>query len=157
MGYAMLEARMTSIGPYHVRRSVWIDAAPDVVWKRFETFDDMRSWYGTGHTLTRYEPQLGGMVETTVDVDGTTHRFRGQITVFEACRELTFEQLWEGSSWLHPTLVTIRLAPLDEGTLVELFHHGYEQLGTPIGDTLDGFESGWTNRQVHALRDLVSI
>jgi uncharacterized protein YndB with AHSA1/START domain len=148
---------MTAIGPYHVRRSVWINAAPDRVWERFESFDEMRSWYGTGHTLTVYEPQFGGTVETVVDIDGMRHTFRGVITVFEPGREVTFEQLWEGSSWSHPTMVTIRLTALDDGTLVELFHHGYERLGTPLGDTLDGFESGWTNCQVHALRDLVSV
>ena len=147
---------MTPIGPYHVRRCVWIDASAAVVWKRFETFDEMRSWYGTGHTLTVYEPRLGGTVETIVDVDGVVHCFRGAITAFEPGRELSFEQLWIGSPWLHPTLITIRLTALDDGTLVELFHHGYEHLGTSIGDTLDGFESGWTNRQVHGLRDLVS-
>src|SRR5712692_10628729 len=111
----------------------------------------MRRWYGTGHTLTEYEPRVGGTVETAVDIDGTEQRFRGKVLTFEPGEELTFEQLWVGSNWDGPTKVTIRLSSIDDGTLVELFHHGYEQLGGRPGDHLDGFESRWTTRQVHAL------
>ena len=146
---------MTQISPYHVRRSVWIDASPDTVWSHFESFEAMRAWYGIGHQLAAYEARLGGHVVTLVDIDGTVHRFRGDIVHFEPPHEITFEQLWEGSTWLGPTSVTIRLSELDGGTLVELFHHGYERLGEPVGEMLDGFESGWTNRHVHALRELV--
>ena len=84
------------------------------------------------------------------------HRFSGDVVAFEPCCEITFEQFWEGTTWLGPTSVTIRLTELDGGTLVELFHHGYERTGEHVGDTLDGFESGWTNRHVHALRELVA-
>jgi len=146
---------MTQISPYHVRRSVWIDASSDTVWSHFESFEAMRTWYGIGHQLAAYEARLGGHVVTLVDIDGTTHRFSGDVVHFEPGREITFEQFWEGSSWLGPTSVTIRLSELDGGTLVELFHHGYERLGEPVGEMLDGFESGWTNRHVHALRELV--
>lgn len=143
------------ISPYHVRRSVWIDAPANAVWEEFTDFARMRTWYGTGHTLTAYEPRIGGTVETAVEIEGAEHRFRGEILAFEPGVELTFEQFWVGSDWEGPTMVTIRLSPLDGGTLVELYHHGYERLGGSPGEHLDGFESGWTNRQVHGLRDLV--
>jgi uncharacterized protein YndB with AHSA1/START domain len=145
----------TQISPYHVRRAAWIDATTDEVWEEFTDFERMRAWYGTGHTLTEYEPRLGGIVETAIDLDGAEHLFRGEVVAFEPGRELSFEQLWMGSDWQGPTTVTIRLSPHDGGTLVELFHHGYERLGGRPGDHLDGFESGWTTRQLHALRDLV--
>ena len=58
----------TEIGPYAVRRSIWIDAAPARVWEEFETFERMVEWYGTGHTLVKYEPFTGGMVETDAAV-----------------------------------------------------------------------------------------
>lgn len=145
----------TRISPYHVRRAVWIDAPPARVWEEFTSFERMRGWYGTGHTLTAYEPRVGGVVETAVEIDGVDHRFRGPVLTFEPGAELTFEQLWVGSDWAGPALVTIRLSALDGGTLVELFHHGYEQVGGTPGAHLDGFEAGWTTRQVHALRDVV--
>jgi len=143
------------ISPYHVRRAVWIDAPPARVWEEFTTFERMRAWYGTGHTLTVYEPRVGGTVETAVEIEGVDHRFRGEVRTFEPGVELTFAQQWMGSDWAGPALVTIRLGALDGGTLVELFHHGYEALGGGPGGYLDGFESGWTARQVHALRDVI--
>ena len=100
----------TEISQYHVRRSTWIAAPPDVVWEEMTAFERMRRWYGTGHTLTAYEPRVGGIVETTVELDGEPHRFRGEILTFEPGRELTFEQLWVGSDWQGPTMVTIRLS-----------------------------------------------
>ena len=45
----------TEIGPLAVRRSIWIDAPPERVWHEFEDFERMRRWFGTGHTLIRYE------------------------------------------------------------------------------------------------------
>jgi uncharacterized protein YndB with AHSA1/START domain len=147
---------MTQISPYHVRRSVFIDAPPDAVWSHFESLEAMRAWYGIGHKLAAYEARLGGHVVTLVDIEGTEHRFSGDVVHFDPGHAITFEQFWEGSNWLGPASVTIRLTALDDGTLVELFHHGYERLGQSVGDMLDGFESGWTNRHVHALRELVN-
>lgn len=145
----------TEISPLHVRRSAWIDAPCAAVWDEFRDLERMRAWYGTGHTLTEYEPRLGGIVETVVDLDGEAHRFRGEVVAFEPEVELSFEQRWVGSDWDGPATVTIRLRPVDGGTLVELFHHGFERLGGSAGEHLDGFESGWTTRQLRALRDLV--
>lgn len=144
-----------SISPYHVRRSCWIDAPPEVVWGEFTSFERMRAWYGTGHTLTEYEPRVGGTVETTVTHEGTPIRFRGEVLAFEPCSEISFEQLWLDSDADGPTMVTIRLTGIDSGTMFELFHHGYERVGGDIAEQLDGYEEGWTNRQMHALRELV--
>ena len=68
--------------------------------------------------------------------------------------ELTFQQDedWIGHGWPVPTLITIRLQPSGTGTLVELFHHGFERMGTLGTETLRGFEGGWTNKQMEALR-----
>jgi uncharacterized protein YndB with AHSA1/START domain len=145
----------TAISPYHVRRVVWIDAPPDVVWEEFTTFERMQAWYGTGHTLTEYEPRVGGIVETAVSIDRDHHRFRGEILAFEPGAELTFEQLWIGSDWEGPAMVTIRLTPVDDGTLVELFHHGFEALGADAAENHRGFEGGWTMRQLDALHELI--
>jgi hypothetical protein len=49
---------------------------------------------------------------------------------------------------------TIRLTPLYGGTLVELFHHGFERLGRDAADNLEGYEEGWTTRHLKSLRKI---
>jgi uncharacterized protein YndB with AHSA1/START domain len=118
----------------------------------------MQRWFGTGHTLVSYEPRVGATVETDAgELEGQALRFVGRVTVYDPPRELTFEQDWIGHGWPAPPLVTIRLMPTMGGTLVELFHHAFERLGdsSVAAENLAGFEGGWTNRQVEALRAIV--
>ena len=146
----------TDIGPLNVRRSVWIDATPARVWQEFADLDHMRRWFGTGHTLVEYEPVVGAVVETNAGVAGSEDlRFVGRVVVVDPPRELTFEQDWVGHGWKAPPLITIRLTAVDGGTLVELFHHGFEALGAEGAENHRGFEGGWTMRQLDALHDLV--
>ena len=146
----------TEIGQLAVRRSILINATPERVWQEFESFERMKLWFGTGHTLVQYEPEVGGWVETDAgELEGEALRFAGRVTVFDPPRELTFEQDWIGHGWAAPSLITIRLTPALGGTLVELFHHGFERLGRDPGEEHRGFEGGWTIRQLEALRKLV--
>ena len=144
------------IGQLAVRRSILIKAAPERVWQEFESIERMKRWFGTGHTLLKYEPREGGAVELEVEHEGRTLRFGGPIVVFESTREVTFENDWIPSQgWDAPTLITIRLTPALGGTLVELFHHSIERVGDNAGEEHRGFEGGWTLRQLEALRELV--
>ena len=146
----------TPIGPLSVRRSIWIDAAPERVWDELGSFERMREWFGTGHTLVRYEPRVGAEVETDAgELDGEALRFVGRVVDVDPPRELSFEQDWIGHGWKAPPLVTIRISPLDGGSLVELFHHGFEALGPDAAANHRGFEGGWTTRQLEALRERV--
>lgn len=146
----------TEIGQLAVRRSILIDAPPERVWKEFATLERMRAWFGTGHRLLQYEPRVGGSVLLEVDIEGRAMRFGGRVTVFDPPRELTFEDDWIPSQgWAAPSLLTIRLTPALGGTLVELFHHGFERIGDGAAEQHRGFEGGWTTRQVEALRQLV--
>jgi hypothetical protein len=54
-----------------------------------------------------------------------------------------------------PTLWTIRLTPIYDATLVEIFHHGFERLGVDAADNLEGYESGWDVKHLKALRAIV--
>jgi uncharacterized protein YndB with AHSA1/START domain len=147
----------TEIGPLAVRRSIWIDASPERVWTEFESFESMRAWFGTGHTLVAFEPRVGGWVETDPSAkEGTPLRFTGRVTVFDPPRELTFEQEWVDAGWTAPALITFRLSPLNDGTLVEIFHHGFERVSTDAGDLHRGFEQGWSMLQLDALHDRVA-
>ena len=51
--------------------------------------------------------------------------------------------------------MTFRLIAAEGGTVVELFHHGFERVGESPSETLNGFEGGWTTRQLEALRQIV--
>lgn len=145
-----------AIGILAVRRSILIDAAPERVWREFETFQRMSAWWGTGHQLAVYEPRVGGRMEMTVELDGELRRYGGPIVVFDPQRELTIENDWiPPSDWPVPTFLTLRLTPANGGTMVELFHHGFERLGAIAGDQLLGYESGWSLRQLEALRHIV--
>ncbi len=147
------------IGQLAVRRSILINAPPERVWQEFESFERMKLWFGTGHTLLKYEPQVGGWVETDAGPASEEHpwalRFGGRILVFDPPSELTFENDWLGSDWAAPSLITIRLTPALGGTVVELFHHGFERTGEQAAEMQRGFEGGWTIRQLEALRQLV--
>ena len=60
-------------GALYVRRAALIEAQADSIWNAFESEDRMRTWFGHGHTLDRYEPQLGGAVELSVTLDDGVH------------------------------------------------------------------------------------
>ena len=150
---------VTEISPFGIRRATFIHATPERIWNEFTTYERMKAWYGTGHTLTQYEPRVGGLVETSFGDE--PNYARGEVLVYEPCRELTFEQRWigpdwTGHEWAAPAKVTILLSPSGDGTLVELFHHGYDLLGGDPGDYLSGFEGGWDTHHLDALAAIVS-
>ena len=150
---------MTTISPFGIRRAAFIAATPQRVWEEFTSFERMRAWYGTGHTLTEFEPRVGGRVETSF---GDKPDFaRGNVLVYDPPRELTFEQRWigpdwTGHEWAAPAKVTILLTRAAGGTLVELFHHGYDLLGGDPADYVRGFEGGWDTHHLDALAALVA-
>ena len=147
----------TTIGNLHVRRSIWIDATAARVWEEFTSLERMQQWFGTGHRLVEFEPRVGAVVRTDAGEGDGEYVFVGEVTVFDAERELTFTQDWVDHGWPKPPSITLRLTPADGGTLVELFHHGFEVLGdtAEAADNHAGFEDGWTLRQLLALRDLI--
>lgn len=145
-----------AISQLHVRRSIFICASPERVWSEFDSLNRMAAWFGTGQTLERFEPLLGGQVELSVEIDGARRAFGGPIVIWEPAREVTIENNWKGAqAWPVPTFITLRLTPLYDGTHVELFHHGFERLGVAAADNLQGYESGWDLHHLQALRAIV--
>ena len=144
-----------TIGPLHVRRSIFIAATPARVWEEFAT-ERIRSWLGKGHTLHTLDVRLGGKADLSVEINGKVRHFGGTVLVFEPEQELSFESNWQPPhAWPVPTHWTIRLTPMYGGTLVELFHHGFERLGAEAADNLQGYEQGWDVKHLVALRALV--
>ncbi len=145
------------IGPLHVRRSIFINAAPARVWREFESFNSIAAWLNRGHQVHTLEPRLGGKVDMSVEIDGVRRHYGGTVLVCEAQCELSFDSNWEPCdfTWPVPTLWTIRLTPLYDGTQVEIFHHGFERLGAAAADNLQGYEDGWDIKHLKALREIV--
>ena len=52
-------------------------------------------------------------------------------------------------------MITLRLSPSYQGTLVELFHHGFERLGKSGADEHLAYESSWDTRHLTALKKIV--
>jgi uncharacterized protein YndB with AHSA1/START domain len=143
------------VGTLYVRRSIFIDASPERVWEEFADAGTIATWLGIGHELHRFELKVGGVVDMSIDAgDGRRAHYGGKVVVLDPSREVTFESNWsdEDRRWPVPTLWTIRLTALYGGTLAELFHHGFERLGTAAGDELEGYEQGWDVKHLKALR-----
>jgi len=140
----------------NVRRSIFIEATPRRVWQEFESFERMTAWFGLGHELHTFDARLGGQVDLSVEGDGQRSHYGGSIVAFEPGCEVSFESNWDGeNAWPVPTFFTIRLTPLYDGTLVELFHHGFERLGAAAANNLQGYEEGWGVNHLTALRGIV--
>ena len=90
-------------------------------------------------------------------LDGKRRHYGGRVIVFEPAREVSFESNWSDAplTWPVPTIWTIRLTALYEGTMVEIFHHGFERLGREAADNLEGYEEGWDVKHLKALRAIV--
>jgi uncharacterized protein YndB with AHSA1/START domain len=145
-----------SIGHYHVRRAIQINALPQQVWHEFHDIRRMSAWFGQGHNLESFDPGVGSHVELSVEMqDGELHGFGGEIVVFDEAKELTFLNNWFGQgAWEVPTMITIRLSESYGGTLVELFHHGFERLGSKGADQYQQYESAWDTRHLVALKKI---
>lgn len=145
-----------TISLLNVRRSILIKAPPARVWQEFESFERFTAWFGRGHELHRFEPKPGGLVDLSIEMEGKRRHYGGPILVWEPERELTFESNWEGAhAWPVPTFFTIRLTPLYDETLVEIFHHGFERFGAEAAGYLEGYEEGWDMKHLKALRSIV--
>ena len=145
------------IGDYNVRRAVHIEALPQIVWHEFQDVRRMSAWFGVGHNLELFEPGLDGRVELSVEMaDGELHGFGGPIIVFDEAEELSFENNWFGQgAWPVPTMITIRLSSSYTGTMVELFHHGFERLGKNGASQFLSYESAWDTRHLSVLKKIV--
>jgi len=146
-----------------VRRSIHIKAPPTAVWEKFGTQKLMDAWWGhktgnpeagesKGQWLDVYEPRVGGRIEMSVMWDGARVAYGGAVKVFSG-QEFAFESDWiPNRGWKAPTYVTVRLTPALAGTLVELFHHGFERTGGDVGTEHAGYEEGWGMTQLAALK-----
>lgn len=152
--------------PLRIRRSILIAASPERIWREFASHDRMSAWWGKrigtpeaataqGQWLDAYEPREGGTIRMAVMWDGERVSYGGTIKVFAPSRELTFENDWiPNRGWQAPTYVTLRLTLALGGTLIELFHHGFERTGGDVAAEHAGYEQGWGMTQLKALKEI---
>lgn len=146
-----------SPGRLYVRRAVAIAAEPAEVWAWFTSFEAFATWFSRGHTLLKFEPEIDGSVELSVELEDGLHHFGGPITHFESCRRLTLVNNWlDELAWPVPTYLTFLLTAQPGGTLVELFHHGFDALGDMGAAECLAYEQGWDTKHLAALREAVA-
>jgi uncharacterized protein YndB with AHSA1/START domain len=149
-----------------IRRSIHIKAPPALVWNQFTSAERTDRWWGfrsgdpeagtaRGQWLEIYEPEAGGRIEMSVLMDGARVRYGGTIATFAPGAELTFtNDGLPNRGWQAPTLITLRLTPALGGTLVELFHYGFERTGADAATDHAAYEQGWGMTQLMALRSI---
>lgn len=99
----------------------------------------------------------GGRSRFAVDVEGKEYFFGGTVLVYDPPRELTLQQRWEfADPTTAPTYWTIRLVEFADGTLVELFEHGFEGLGDKGATSHADHERAWDTKHLDALREIVT-
>lgn len=137
-----------------MRRSVWIDADPDRVWKEFETTDAMKGWWETAdQRLERYEPGEGGWFEIAGTHGSFEYRLGGRIIEWESPNRLVME--WDSlpsGEWAAPLTVTLSLSTHLGGTVVEIVQNGFERIGAAAARVFNSFEAGWTVGELVALK-----
>jgi uncharacterized protein YndB with AHSA1/START domain len=147
-------------GALVVRRSIFINATPERIWREVDSHERFAAWWGVDTDvlktrILRWEPRIGGWFENQGTHSGVPINFSGRIVAFDPPRELTFEWMAPGHGWTESTFVTIRLTPQGAGTVVEILHHGWERLGGRAAEMHRGFESGWSLVELEALRTIV--
>ncbi len=145
------------ISTLSVRRSAFIQASPARVWQEFTTADRISAWLNRGHVLEDIEPVPGGIVTFNVEIEGAIRTFGGTVIDVTEPAEMSFAINWHDAdmAWSANTLWTFRLTPCYDGTLVELFHHGFERLGADAAEALIGYEWGWDVKHLAALKEIV--
>jgi uncharacterized protein YndB with AHSA1/START domain len=152
-------------GALVMRRSIFIKATPERVWREFASYDRVSRWFGGSaetvqQKVTRYEPGVDGWLqieaEWTHDGGGSC-RLGGKIVTFDPPRELTVE--WNSFKpsyeWHESTFVTFRLTPALGRTLVEILQHGFERCGEGGARYHRDAEGGWNTMELEALRRIV--
>lgn len=135
-----------------VTRSILIRTAPRNVWRWLATRDGLSRWISSNIEI---DLRVGGCYRFLGPDDRTW--VSGTVLELVPEKSLILSWLEEGSGWLNPARLVIRLSPLEDGTQVVLIHDGFEGIGLPDwAETLKGYELGAdVHRVLDRLADLV--
>ena len=144
-------------GSLYIRRSAYIEANRARVWEEFTNFERVHAWLGIGHTLHQFEPIVGGTTDFSIDLEGVEEHFGGPVLVVEPQAEMTFEVRWQNPVMDAggPMRWTYLLSDFRDGTVVEFFQYGFDELAEANGAELLEYEFAWQPNHLARLREIV--
>ena len=135
-----------------VTRTIRINAPVGNVWRWLATQEGLSRWISAN---IKIDLRLGGAYRFLGPDDETW--ISGTVLELIPERSLILSWLEEGSGWLHPARLVIKLAPMGAGTHVELIHDGFEGIGPDWIETVQGYERGAdAHRILERLADLMA-
>jgi len=131
-----------------------INTTPERVWAKLASLEGMNEWFSRKLVFEFHE---GGRFQMEVSIPGDgDFTFYGEVVKIDPPHELAFtwtEHEKGKTPWPVSTLVSFRLRPKGEGTLVSLSHTGFEKLkGEMARAEYEGHIEGWARAET--LKDL---
>lgn len=121
-----------------VTRSIEINAPPSTVWHWMATEETLRHWISPSMEI---DMRVGG-VYRFLGPDGKTG-ISGKVLELEPEKSLILSWLEEGSGWVSPARLVIRLSLTASGTRVTVIHDGFEGIGVPnVAEWIQDYERG---------------
>ena len=135
-----------------VTRTIHIKAPVGKVWRWLATQEGLSRWISAD---IKIDLRVGGAYRFLGPDDQTW--VSGTVLELIPERSLILSWLEEGSGWLHPARLVIKLAPMGAGTHVELIHDVFEGIAPDWMGTVQGYERGAdAHRILERLADLVA-
>lgn len=136
-----------------VTRSIEINAPPGAVWHWMATEAALRRWISSNLEI---DLRVGGAYRF-LGPDGKTW-ISGKVLELQPERSLILSWLEEGSGWVNPARLVIRLSRMPTGTLVTVIHDGFESIGVSnVDEWVQDYERGAdAHRILETLAYLVS-
>ncbi|HUX20928.1 MAG TPA: SRPBCC domain-containing protein [Spirochaetia bacterium] len=119
-----------------VIRSIEINASPSTVWRWMATQEALRQWLSPN---LKIDLRVGGAYQIVNEDTLIT----GTVLEIIPEGELVLSWLEEGSEWVHPARLLVRLTPTAHGTQVTLSHDGFAGIGkSGWSKTVEAYERG---------------
>ncbi|MEX1071943.1 MAG: SRPBCC domain-containing protein [Anaerolineales bacterium] len=128
-----------------IQFEIEINAPPEKVWTKLASIEGMNEWLSKRLV---FEFRQGGEFRMEVSIPGDgDFTFFGEVVKIEPLKELAFtwiEQEKGKDPWPVSTLVSFKLKPSTNGTLVSMTHTGFEALeGELARSEYEGHIVGW--------------
>ncbi len=143
---------------FEIHFEIEIMAPPEKVWGKLATLEGMHQWFGK-HLV--FEFRQGGKFQMEVSIPGNgDFTFFGEVVKIEPFKELSFtwtEHEKGQEPWPVSTLVSFRLEPTKQGTLVTFTHAGFGALGDELArKEYEGHVIGWSrDKEIEKLKQAV--
>ena len=122
-----------------------IKASPDKVWAKLASLEGMHEWFSK-KLVFEFHPGGRFQMEVSIPGDGD-FTFYGEVVKIDPPHELAFtwtEHEKGKTPWPIATLVSFKLRPKGDGTVVSLTHTGFEKLEGELARTeYEGHIVGW--------------